>query len=277
MAKRKRKKPKAPPLSLGDKALYHAMVWGCFVGPWVITIAGTAIAREIMFASGRVIAFGMSGLWLLYCCAGMVLSLLFYWMKQKRYPVFGNREVKYGPPQYNEVYPLLGHYETNRCPNARWKKTARMLRCLWTLSFAALLSGLLAISPAYVLTEENSVEVYGRLGCPKETYGAERIAAVELEGVFYGGRYGSTKTVTLRLEMLDGEEFVFDYEAFDNTGNVSSGTNMAIFAMQHIKEYVAPTAVTIRGADNLPKIVDRLHLSAAEEAQLYTLFDTELS
>ena len=276
MARKKPKKPKAPPLSAGDKALYHVMIWGCFVGPWFLWVGATAIARDIMFATGRVIAFRMSGLWLLHCCAGLIVAGVFEWMRRERYPVFGNREVKYGPPQYNEVYPLLGRYEMSRRPGEKRKKTVTKLKCFWILSLVLLFSGVLSIAPAYVLTEECNVEVYDRIGHPKETYGSEQLAAVEIEGTHYGGRYGSTKTVTLKLKMLDGEKFSFTYGDFDNTRNVSNGTNMAFSAMQHIKGRIDPIAVSITGADNLPKIVDRLRLSPEEEAQLYSLFEIEL-
>lgn len=276
MARKKKKKPKAPPLSAGDKALYNVMVWGCLIGTWIFSTAAFAIGRAIAFASGRVIARSISALFLPYWAVGAALSALFCWMQQKRYPIFGNREVKYGPPQYNEVYPLLGRYEVSRRPSTEWKKTARTLKCLWLLSFVLLFSVVLQIAPGYVLTEEYNVEVYDRIGHLKEIYGNEQLVTMELEGTYYRGRYGSTKTVTLRLKMSDGEDFSFDYSDFDNADNASSGSNMAISSMQHIKNRMDPAAVTITGVDNLPKIVDGLHLSSPEEAQLYALFEMEL-
>lgn len=274
MAPKKQKKPKAPPLSAVDKAIYNIMIWGCLVGPWMFVMAAAAIVRSGVLASAAS-AVSMCSLWLAYCCAGMFLAALFEWMKRKRYPVFGDGKVKYGPPRYNEVYPLLGKRETSRRPDKRWKKTAAALKNLWLLAFAVLLSGLLFLAPDYVLTENDSVEVYDRLGRIKEVYAAEQIAELELDGVVYGGR-GGTKTLILRLKMEDGEEFSFSYGDFDHTKNPETSENRAISVMQHIKSRIDPAAVTIKNVHNLPKFAERYHLSATEEAQLYALFEVEL-
>ena len=272
MARKKQKKPKAPPLSLADRRLYRVMVWGSMLGSWVYWFTVDACKHATAFLSGHIIAYSYDLWGLVYGCAGLALAFLFIWMREKRYPVFGNREVMYGPPQYNEVYPLLGRHEVSCHPSEEWKKTAATLKCLWLLSFTVLLSGLLLITPAYVLTEEDSVEVRNRLGRITETYTVEQITSMELEML----RIRYVCDVGMRLEMADGEEFFFRSDHMDFTIDPETGENRVLTTMQRIKDQLPPAAITIEGVDSLPEVVEDWSMSPAEEAQLYALFETEL-
>jgi len=160
--------------------------WFCdfWIGEWMLAQLG-AVAYEANGSSLLMIPF--------FLC--LLLSLFIPWhvLHQKRYPFFGKRGVKYGPPAYPRTFPLF----TKNKPQYWESPSQAPMRRKAVLTVVALNLVLALLVPFSIygrdmLYEDGIVVEYSAYNSPKREYEPEEAEAVTLSIRWYkGGRYSS--------------------------------------------------------------------------------------
>lgn len=158
-----------PKLGWADQLLYWVAIIACFAGAVVSVFFPLYYREALAKTNSEMIAYtegtgSLHFVWLflLLFFVGLVICAGPY---QHRLPVFGRKDIRYGPPAYPRVYPLLvknkpKHWES---PKAQ----ARKKKLTW-IGISALLASLLfcaAIYPRclcgrYELLSDGTVTVY---------------------------------------------------------------------------------------------------------------------
>lgn len=274
---RKAKKRVHPMPKLGwkDNLLYwSAMILiGC---GWLASIfAPVILCDEIAFADERVVA-NVNGDGILHCFwmtfwFGVVLIFLVT-LYERRLPVFGRTDIKYGPPAYPRTYPLLMkdkpyHWESPKKIAGRKK--------LYTVAAVVLVSTLLfslAMYPTSLysrqeLHRDGTVAVY-RSENEVEHYKFSQIEAVRLDTYRTGGKGVKKWTAAMVVCLSDGEEYRF------SVGSFRGGWSENLRTMLDLKARYG-SLVIIEGTEDLWRVAEDQKLEAAEEALLYELFGSE--
>ena len=193
--KGKKKAHSMPKLGFADQMIYAlgyllivAVLLGIFgfcflwIGEWMLTQPG-AVAYEANGSSLLMFPFFIS----------LLLSLFIPWysLHQKRFPFFGKRGVKYGPPAYPRTFPL---FMKNKPQYWKSPSQARMRRsAVITVVVLNLVLALLVPFSVYgrdMLYEDGALVEYSVFNNPKRTYEPEEAEAVTLSIRWYnGGRY----------------------------------------------------------------------------------------
>lgn len=208
--------------------------------------------------------------WLFFAC--ILIITVFY---QNRTPVFGRSDIRYGPPAYPRVYPLLMKNKPKywQSEKAKAKSTARkrIIISVLLVSFlfcAALYS--LSLAGRYELLNDGTVVVFDSHNRQKAHYAINDIESVCLDtDIAGGGRYGAVSwyaSVTIRFS--DGEHCEFSVRSFaDNWTD-------AIHITQTLKGNYG-SLFYIEGAEDLWKVVLDTDMTSAEQELLYQLFEVD--
>ena len=205
--------------------------------------------------------------WLFLLC---ILILVFY---QKRIPVFGRDDIRYGPPAYPRVYPLLmknkpRHWQGE---NAKKKHATRK----WIITGALLTSFLLcaalypsSLASRYELLKNGTVVAFDSHNRQKARYAISDIEAVCLDTERTGGRNRSWYArITIRFS--DDEHCDFSIKSFaDNWTD-------ALYIAQKLKENYGPVFY-IEDTQNLWRVaLYNTDMTSEEIELLYQLFEVE--
>lgn len=278
---RKAKKRVHPMPKLGwkDQLLYwSAMILtggGSLSSLFIVLLIQDAIA----FADERVVAntVGSGFLNMFYLMTWLMVAfvLIVTTPYQNRFPVFGRTDIKYGPPAYPRVYPLLMKNKPQYWVSP--KETARKKKCRIIIAAVLLVTFLfsLAMFPLSfygrsVLHRDGTVVVYDELNRETAVYGIRDISAVRLDTYrSSGGRYSSGDWYAeMVVEFSDGERCRFAVHSFDGD-DIHRLETMLFMKVQY------GTLVSIEGTENLQKVVRDQHLDEAEQELLHQLFSLD--
>ncbi len=286
MAKRKKQKAqrpvaelprRGPKLGWQDRLLYLGAIGLCIAAATGTGLLFWHLGCRLTFAPPEVIASGWDyrrtlliflPLW--FCFVAMVIGAV---PLQYRVPVFGRKDVSYGPPQYSGIYPLLWKNRPqlwmSRKDQVR-KATARKKRIVFTIvSFLVclLLSGL-SVAGRVVLLRDGTVQVYNCLGQKTVCYGQEEVTAIHIDIEAGGGRYGrGLYSPKMTLRFSDGHSHAFSFGGFrgDDTAELR--------AMIFIRDlYGVP--ISIDDQEKLGRVIRDQNLDASATELLCELFQT---
>lgn len=180
-------------------AMLLGIFWFCFfwIGERMLAQPG-AVAYEANGSSLLMIPFFIS----------LLLSLFIPWygLHQKRYPFFGKRGVKYGPPAYPRIFPLFMKDKPQY-----WKSPsqARMRRsAVITVVALNLVLALLVPFSVYgrdMLYEDGTLVEYSAFNAPKREYDPEEAEAVTLSIRWHSGSRYTAGQWRLGLSIDYGE------------------------------------------------------------------------
>ena len=196
---------------------------------------------------------------------------------RKRYPVFGRKNLKYGPPAYPRVFPLLmkdkPQYWVSEKKAAFRRKAIRIGSAVMTIW---LFIGIIL----YPNTLYHRADLYGNgtiavhNGSNEHEYSCGygdvefvqfRVSSRRRSRRSFGRRCWYIEFVAV---LRDGQQIRFENSEF-------RGDWMELLeAMRSLKQRYA-TKMAIVGADNVQKVVDYHGLNEHEAALLYELFDVE--
>lgn len=280
MAKKAKKKlHPMPKLGWKDQLLY----WTVFI----LTGAGSLVSlffpiyyrwtlsvgadNVISYADGKGNANALwLALWLF-----VVWLIVFAGFYQKRYPIFGRKDIKYGPPAYPRVYPLLmknkPQYWVSPKKIARNRKLAVIVPCVLvcTLMFS------IAMYPRslygrYELLRSGSVVEYDTRNQIAEEYHLGQIESVSL-GTHRtsGGRYSSGSWyASFAITFTDGKRCSFSIRP------MGESWTEAIATAQQLKQ-IYGDLLHIEGQDDLWKVVLDTDMTEEEAQMLYRLYEAE--
>lgn len=275
--KAKKKVHSMPKLGWKDMLLY----WTAMVGLGLFIIAGffipMIIRNQIAFADTSVLAAApdpgnIGFLWLpLLCCVPWVMI---YSLFQRRIPVFGRSDIKYGPPAYPRIYPVFmknkPQFWVSQKEVKRKKRIRLIIAGLLIIAFSICIP--LYISSPYprsVLYSNGSVSVYDTSNELVETYHPGEISYVELttDSSAYKGKVSWFIVFNIHLE--NGKIFSFSINHFQGS------STQALESMLYAKENLFGDRLWISGTEDLPQVIVYRCATAQDEQLVYKLFDME--
>ncbi len=272
MAKIKKRRIQAPSLSALDKGIYYCLIVcsiaaGLFLNPVII-----GNFRRSIFQNIHILAQGNPSIVipsLLGPFIGGGLALIFDWLRRKKQPIFGKSSIKYGPPQWKPVYPLLSkQFWKNLFSNKKHLLTVTL--CILILVLLVIFATLLALYPRECLYDDGSITVYNCLNEKTSEYSRSDVTQLRIYTRTYRNRRGPDDWgIEIKFLMNDGKDFFFSYNDFQTLDNDIRGS---ITGMYQIKSVFDPSIITIDGIDNIPEVIRDMDLNQKETELLYLLF-----
>lgn len=221
-----------------------------------------------------------SSLWCLCLCLWFLCFFLSIGesLYRKRIPLFGDREINYGPPQYPPIYPLFMrdkpyHYVSPK-KLAKKRKRTTIVCVVWISTFVLSIFMLIpAVFARQCLYTDGSISTYNMFNSQTCNYRINDIESVHLDVSTLTSKQNRYRQyhVEMVIKTDDGEEYVFNEFSFDDV-DCDNGYSDQYANMLRIKELYGQL-VTIKGIDLLPKVIKTQELSADEIALLYQLFE----
>lgn len=218
MGKKKKKKYHAmPKLSFLDQCVYGLLLVVSLIPCGLCVYAAIGLRNRITFAEEGVVAAVAHGS-LFWCFPAFIwlLSLaLGCWAEVhgKRYPIFGKRGVKYGPPAYPKIYPLFMKNKPKVWVSQRAREN-RKTCALFLLAVTVLLCLLVPLSVAGrdVLYADGRIGAYNMFGVQTEAVDKPFVEQVEFGVYVSSSGRTSTKSygVDVTLWTADGEKYRFE-------------------------------------------------------------------
>ncbi len=260
-----------PKLSWKDQLIY----WTIITPLMGLSVFGIFISLlfqdKIAFADSHVLAatVGEGNLncffLMLWCMAAFVVVLAGF--QQHRVPIFGRKDVTYGPPKYDAVYPLLS--------KDRPKKTLNRPQKKWRIIAAVLMLGSFLFSAAMfprsfygraVLLDDGTISVYNASNELVRHYSAKEISSVQLD-TYASGKYNNNWTTELVVYTEDSEFFRFASHSF-------RGDELhQLEAMLAMKEHYGEL-VRIDGSEDLDSVIRSQKYDYDLQVLLLELFRT---
>lgn len=265
-----------PPLGWQDLLLYWSSMVLSFGGMLFSMFFPLYYREKTEFSDPQVLAvtsgkgsllFFWLTIWML-----MVFILILAGPYQQRYPIFGKTGLKYGPPAYPRVYPLLmknkPKYWVSPKKQAARKLAFRILAAVMAVWLAfSLFMFPLSLHGRNELNRDGTLSVYNARGEEETRYRLGQISSVELDTYRLSGRSSSSRkwTAALILTTTDGEVFRFAVGTFQGDW---AHTLQTMTALKDIYGH----RVTIKGTEDLPKVIRDWGLSPDDMAALNRLF-----
>lgn len=191
---------------------------------------------------------------------------------RKRIPVFGRKGVRYGPPAYPRVFPLLmknkPQYWESASKIKKRKKRKIILTVFLVCSF--LLSTFLysrSLCGRYELMNDGSVKVFDYKNRETEHYKSHQIQSVCVSIYRSGGHRSVSYNLGMFVSLPDGEEYLFRVDKFGDDWN--SALRQAL----SLKDRYG-VIFSAEDEDDFWKFFLYNHLTPQEKELLYQLFET---
>ncbi len=277
MAKKGKRKHSMPALSRLDKAVYVVLMLLVIFLLLGMLVPFFLLLETVAFSDPTAIAFSshMSVLWAmpLFLVVLLVLFVPLETARAQKQPIFGRRDVVYGPPRWEERYPL---WMRNR-PKVYRRPAERNARRVTALfAAAALLVSLLLFPLACfgrdVLHADGGLSVRNAWNTERERYDAHEVESVLLSVRRERTRRYSASGWTLQAEVrtADGKQYSFDY------GDFAGGGMQSLEAMCAWKACFPARTFAYENAESLSLFAKDKGLDAAETETLYSLFDIKV-
>ena len=273
MAKKKKRRIQAPSLSMLDKGIYYCLIAFSFAAGLFLYPAIIGNFRKSIFQDTHILAQNNPGIVILGFFGifiGAGLALAFDWLRRRKQPIFGKRDIKYGPPQWKPVYPLLSKQFWN---NLYSNKKCLTFLVLYILVFIFVVMSVtsLVLPVRACLYDDGSISVYNSFNEKTEVYNKSDVIGIRIYTRTYLDRQGPDDWgIGIEISMNDGEDFFFSYSDFQTMDEHIRGS---ITGMYQIKTSFEPSIITIDGKENVAHVVRDMHLNQEEIELLYLLFD----
>ena len=219
--KAKKKVHPMPKLGFADQMIYalgYLLILAVLVGLFWFRFVWI---EDRMMAQPGAVAYEAreSSSWFLPFLLSVTLSLLIPWsgLHQKRYPFFGKRGVKYGPPAYPRTFPLFMKNKPQywKSPSeARMRKATAIF--VVVLNLVLLLLVPFSIHGRNMLYEDGTLRQYTVFDDIKREYAPEEAESVTLSiGWRRTGRYSHSLRLTVYLD-YGKHQYKFYHRSFGN-------------------------------------------------------------
>jgi len=274
---RKAKKyvPTMPKLGWQDHLLYSVAEGVTFFGSLAVLFLFSWMQDRYAFSYEEVAAANSGPgnmnmifmfMWLLLLFVLIVVTHI------SRFPVFGNKNVKYGPPGYPRVYPLLmknkPKHWVSQLEITKKKREHKYIAIglVSTFLFSLFMLGL-SVYGREVLCYNGTVQVYSCWNQQKEDYKFSEIAKVTLDTKQSGGSRTIPKWyVQMKIQLQDGKTYSYYHTAF------RGDTKQQLQELMTVKENYRDLLV-IGNLQNLKDVAEDHGFSTEEQMLLYQLFE----
>lgn len=275
--KAKKKVHSMPKLGFWDKLLYRVLMIIGYGGSVVCVFAPMVQRRLLADANPDALACDMEvagilfgfcfALWLLV--VGMIVTLKLY---KPRIPIFGRSDIRYGPPAYPRIYPLLMKDKPKfwESPKRIHKRRLKFRICAAALVVTFLFSTIMFSFSFYSrqeLLRDGTVMAYDNQNRSTH-YDLEDLESVRLF-VNRSGRRHTRWYPSFELRFKDGTRCIFNVRAF------ADDWIPAFQIAQGLKAYYGELLV-IHGTEKLEKVTLTQSMTAMESRLLYELFEMSM-
>ena len=268
MAKKKKRRAKMPALSKLDKAIYFILFLTAIVLIYAILGAALFIARKIAFADVDVIAFREHAgiLWILPLLLTLLvlLGVAIDGTYNAKLPIFGRRDITYGPPKWADHYPLFQKGRSQKALRPTEEKRRRIgaaLLSVWLGLCVAVTP--LAMYGRDCLYRDGSIRIYNMWNVETTRYRADDMQSVTFETYHDNGQWMPAVTV----ELHNGKSYWFSYGDF--RGNASE----TLACMEQLRSAAPKHVLRYDGTDRLDAVIEDLDIeNETDIARLYALF-----
>ncbi len=277
--KAKKRLHQMPPLSFVDKLTYLS-IFILLCATYVVLLFGPLYFRhKIAFSDTAVIAADANASlwWLIVPFMTFFLMTFILWLQfyQKRIPIFGRRNFKYGPPTWPKVYPLFMKNKPPVWVSERKKKERKKIAVILLVvllgSFIPLPWSLYGRDCLYY---DGSIIQYNMFNRPTDEFSSGDITDIEIGTFHYSnGRYHTSLHFGVRLVFKtdSGRKYIFEHRDFQN--DASSETRYWFEWMLTVKKLYDPGIIHYDGLENLDRVIADRNLSQEGVQMLYQLFD----
>ena len=273
MAKKKKRRVQAPSLSALDKGIYYCLIAcsiivGLFLYPALIGNFRSSVFQDTHILAQSTPSTVILTFFGMFIGGGFALS--FNWLRRRKQPIFGKTNVKYGPPQWKPVYPLLSKQFWNNLYSNKRRLMIGVL-CILTFVFVVVIVTSLGSPPRECLYDDGSISVYNVFNENTAEYRQSDVTEIRIYTRTYHKRRGLDDWgFEIKISMNDGEDFFFSYRDFQTIDDSIRGS---ITGMYQIKMCFDPSIITIDGEESLAYVARDMHLNQEEIELLYMLFD----
>lgn len=274
---RKQMKSRRPPLSRLDKSIYWLGFFLSVIAAIFFGFCLKNIADAVAFRDSSVAAYKRHASFLfvlpVLLYVGTSPCVYFLAALEGRTPLLGNRKIRYGEaPWAKDCFPLFDPRRKTVGIRPSEKRLRRRMLILW--SAGLLLCSLMAPLGFFgrdCLTQNNRIITYNMLNMEESSYTTEDFSHLTIQTRFVSGyRTASYWCYELTIGMTDGKSFTFSNRDFD--WHEPDYQEMCLHKMIDIKSLFAPDRITIKGENNIGKIVDDLNLNDEQAQLLQKLF-----
>lgn len=276
--KAKKRMHEMPPLSFLDKLIYWTAFVLLCVAYGALVLGPMYLRNQIAFSNPAVIAAidHFSTMWLMvpWLTFFLMTFLLWHGPYQKRIPIFGKRNFKYGPPAWPKIYPLFmkdkPHVWVSERAKKDRKRLAVILLIILLISFIPLPWSLYGRD---CLRNDGSIVQYNMFNRETDVFTSGDIADLEIEAYRYTtGKYASKAHYGVRLIFRtdSGEKFIFAHRDFRSDREFD--TVYWLEWMLRIIERYDPGIIHCDGQEKLDRVITDRALSQKEVQKLYQLF-----
>lgn len=277
--KRKKNKSQRPPLSLLDKAVYCFLFLLILILGFALAYIAEGITDGIAFRDTEVVAYSyhMTFLFMLPVVLYIPLSGFIYFIDalESKKPIFGNRNIQYGKaPWDTDVFPLFDTRRKKVYVRPSHKEFRKIMLLVWTVGLLVCI----AISPFGLfsrdcLKEDNSIVSYNIINVQKDIqYNSSDYEHLTIRTSYSSG-YRSVYhyyRYEITIDMKDGESFSFSSSEFVN--NKEDYHKNCIYRMLEIKSLFPSEQITIKGEEDLQKVIDDTGMNEEQIKLLNQLF-----
>ncbi len=278
MAKKAKKKVhRMPPLSFADRCIYWAAVLIIFAIDGFLVLFPFWNWHRIAFREEAVVAAHMTAgvLWMgIPWFVFMITTfILWYLPYEKRIPIFGKRNFKYGPPAWPKIYPLFMKNKPYVWVSPRAKQERRK-KAIALVIFVVIscLPYPLSWNGRVCLEQDGSLCKYNALNIKTRDYPSGEIESVELRT--YRNRQHRSSRRVANVEMIltteDGNRYEFECDEF--SGSYSITRNDWLPAMVELKRRYRPEIITCTDQQLLERVIFDHAMDHRETQMLYELF-----
>lgn len=278
MSKKKKIKPKKPPLSFLDKCIYRLFALITIL-PIVLFLLMTEYIEYIFFEDQNIVALEQRAtfIFLVIPCLMIMITLIVIWDATygKKKAIFPNKKVNYKKYGY-QYYPVFYKGDKPKIKITEDKKKYIFINLtLWSVCFIICCAlGCLGIFGRTELTRDGQIIKYTVFNNVKEQYYVSDISEVEFTtySTRHKMRYDYSYAIKIHLKNSDNW-FIFSNESFDST-NGQSFYSTSIDDMKYLRDTVyKDKKITYNKEIPLEEIVKNSKMTEKEIEKLYEFFD----
>lgn len=276
--KAKKRLHQMPPLSFVDKLIYWTIIVLLCVAYFVLLLGPLYLRYQIAFSDAAVIAAGdhASIFWSMVPWMTFFLMTFILWLQpyQKRIPIFGRRNFKYGPPAWPKIYPLFMKNKPPVWVSERKKKERKQIAViLLVVLLVSFVPFPWCLYGRDCLRSDGSIVQYNMFNSQTHEFSAGDIADIEIETYRHStGTRFKTRHWGIRMVFLtdSGREYAFEHKEFRK--DQQADFVYWLEAMLRLKKRYDPSIIHYGGAENLDLFIADMNLSQEEAQMVYRLF-----
>ena len=263
-----------PKLGWQDHLLYSIVCTLTYAGAIALIFIPGYLQERNAFSYEEVVACnsGPGNMnWLFLCIWLLMVCVMITCEYANRFPIFGNKNVRYGPPGYPRVYPVFmknkpKHWVSQQEQAKKKRRRNWIIIALVSTFLLSVFAFCLSIRGREVLLYNGAVQVYNGWDRQKKEYKHSEIEKIILKTYLFRYRSSSKWEVEMEIHLQDGEIYEYDHTSF------RGDKKQQLQEMLRMKERYANLLV-IEGTENLRGVIIDQHFDEAEQLLLYELFE----